>query len=299
MKLRTLPCRVHGGNFSVPVKRGRPPVKCGGEYPTCTKAGENAKPRESRSAKSGWCRCDEQGNEPHERGIEGCKYADDSVAVQEAADRKSYIKRVAREDRERREAPYRVAAAEKPRTAVQNARVEPQKTKARAVPCEAALAAKKSLEAQGWTVNGRAWIDPVEIAPGETLGGVYCTEIMAARGEERITINWRGDKLVDQQYSMWDMEQPQNNDMPEKGLSSEFDEYTDRELVSAMAGQKVTWWNKLGKNKETAYCPDSVKIVHVYNGIGDETPADRVVTIVDHGGTGFRSFRVGQLLKIG
>ncbi len=275
MKLRTITCREHDGTFSIPVKRGRPPVRCGGEYPACDKA-ETAKPakRVSRSAKSGWCRCDAQGNEPHERGIEGCQY----YAPVEPE----------------------VAKAERPRKAVQKPRTEPEKPKARAVPCEAALTAKKSLEAQGWTVNGRAWIDPVEIAPGETLGGVYCTEIMAARGEERITINWRGDKLVDQQYSMWDMEQPQKNEMPEKGISSEFDEYTDRELVEAMAGQQVTWWNKLGKNKETAYCPDSVKIVHVYNGIGDETPADRVITIVDsRGGTGYRSFRVGQLLKIG
>lgn len=30
--------------------------------------------RESRSAKSGWCRCPEMNKEPHERGSEGCKY---------------------------------------------------------------------------------------------------------------------------------------------------------------------------------------------------------------------------------
>lgn len=287
MAMRTLPCRLHGGNFTIEAKRGRPPTKCGGDYPACTKAGTVKPERVSRSLKSGWCRCNEQGNEPHERGIEGCKY----YAPVEPE--------VAKAERPRK-------TAQKPRTAVKPVVATEDPGDGKRVDRRAILAAtvalameaKAKLEAQGWTCEGRGWVDPVEIN-GKDMGGVPYAELIAARGEERITLHWSGDKLVSQQYSLWDMEQPQKNDMPEEGISSEFDEYTDKELVARMAGQRVTWWNKLGKNKETAFCPDTVKVAHAYNGVGDETPADRIITICDRGSGGFRSFRVGQLLKIG
>lgn len=102
MEHRKVQCREHGGTFQIPVKRGRPPTKCN-ETNVCTMAGkrtgkyrpvtkentataaqkrEAAKPKPTlrgvnRSAlrTTGWCRCDEQGGERHEKGIEGCKYA--------------------------------------------------------------------------------------------------------------------------------------------------------------------------------------------------------------------------------
>lgn len=333
MKLRTLPCRTHGGNFSVPVKRGRPPVKCGGEYPECDQAG-TAKPanRVSRSAKSGWCRCGTRSTDPaHERGIEGCKYyapVEPEVAKAEKTrtTKSGWCKCNGRPGiapshkrgidgcvhftvAEVRAAKRRLAAAEKPSKAltevhtpeeIREAKSAAQKGSQAIIGATVALAmdAKAKLEAEGWTCAGRAWVDPVEIN-GKSMGGVPWAELIASRGEEMITLRWAGDKLKDQQYSLWNMEQPGQNEMPEKGISSEFDEYTDKELVARMSGQRVTWWNKLGKNKETAECPDSVRIAHAYNGIGDETPADRIVTFVCHNGGGYRSFRVGQLLKIG
>lgn len=289
MKMRTLPCREHGGNFTVPMKRGRPPVRCGGEYPACDQAA-TAKPvkQVSRSEMAGWCSCaviNRRRN--HERGIEGCKYYAPVEPEVQAAERPR-------------------KTAHKPRTATNTAVVTEDPGDGKRVDRRAILAAtaqlafdaKAKLEAEGWTCKGRAWVEPVEIN-GKDMGGVPWAELIAARGEEMITLLWAGDKLKDQRYQLWNMEQPQKNEMPEKGISSEFDEFSDKELVARMAGQRVTWWNKLGKNKETAECPESVKIAHAYNGIGDETPADRIITFVDHGGGGYRSFRVGQLLKIG
>lgn len=272
MATKSLPCRLHGGTFTIEAKRGRPPVKCGGDYPECSKAGATEKPARVRGSKTRPAKPLTEVHSPTER-------------------RKA------------------VAAAQKPRRRVETAQVveetpeevsTPDKRSVMAATVALAQEAKDKLVAQGWTVTGRGYVDPVEVSPGTTVGGVPCAELIAARGDERITMHWRGDKLVDQQYSLWDMEQPHKNEMPEKGISSKYDEFTDKELVAEMAGQRVTWWNKLGKNKEVAYCPpDSVKIAHCYNGAGDETPADRIVTIVDHGGTGYRSFRVGQILKIG
>lgn len=281
MATKSLPCRLHGGMFTIEARRGRPPVKCGGDYPECSKAGATEKPRTRVVTKENTPSAAQKGRPQARPGSEAAKRA----------------------------AKRPVAAAQKPRRRVETAQVveetpeevpTPDARSVMAATVALAQEAKDKLVSQGWTVTGRGYVDPVEVSPGTTVGGVPCAELIAARGDERITMHWRGDKLVDQQYSLWDMEQPHKNEMPEKGISSKYDEFTDKELVAEMAGQRVTWWNKLGKNKEVAFCPpDSVKIAHCYNGAGDETPADRIVTIVDHGGTGYRSFRVGQILKIG
>lgn len=314
MATRTLPCRLHGGNFTIEAKRGRPPTKCGGDYPACTKAGTAKTEPVSRSAKSGWCKCPQMKRQAHERGVEGCKYyapVEPEVVKAEKATTLRQLKRHVQNAVTESHGKRAVAAqkARKPLDQVHTPEETREAKKAAQGPTEAhksimgatvalAMAAKAKLEAQGWTCEGRGWVEPVEIN-GKDMGGTPYAELHASRGEERIWMIWAGDKLKEQQYSLWDMEQPQKNEMPEEGISSEFDEWTDAEIVRHMAGKKVTWWNKLGKNKETAHCPESVKIVHNYDGVGNETPADRIITICDHGGTGFRSFRVGQLLKIG
>lgn len=312
MATKTLPCRLHGGTFTIEAKRGRPPVKCGGDYPACSKAGTVKPEHVSRSAKSGWCKCANRPGLPpsHARGVEGCKYytpVDPEVAKTERVS----LRRLKRDVQNAVTEAHgrRARAAQKPRKPLDQVHTPEETREAKAATQRGnqailsatvalAMEAKAKLEAQGWTCEGRGWVDPVEIN-GKAMGGTPWAELIAARGEEMITLRWTGDKLVDQQYSLWDMEQPHKNEMPEEGISSEFDEYTDKELVARMAGQRVTWWNKLGKNKETAFCPDTVKVAHAYNGVGDETPADRIITICDRGSGGFRSFRVGQLLKIG
>lgn len=309
METRTLSCRLHGGTFTIEAKRGRPPVKCGGNYPKCTEfeGTEGVSRTTTKTArrtrvvtKENTPSAAQKGRPQARPGSEAAKK--EHVSLKQL---KRDVQSAVTQAHERR-----AVAAQKPRKAltevhtpeeIREAKATAQKGSQAILGATVALAmeAKAKLEAQGWTCEGRGWVDPVEVSPGKTVGGVPCAELIASRGDERITLLWRGDKLVDQQYSLWDMEQPHKNEMPEVGISSEFDEWSDKELVEYMAGKKVTWWNKLGKNKETAYVPETVKIAHNYNGVGDETPADRIVTIVDHGGTGYRSFRVGQLLKIG
>lgn len=323
MATKTLPCRLHGGTFTIVAKRGRPPVKCGGDYPQCTKAGTVKTEHVSRSLKSGWCKCNViNGKVAHERGVEGCKYyapvepevvkAEKTTTLRQlkrhvqnevtkAHGRRAVVAQTSRKASEHGEGGTGTNYAVQADSVAVKDPGDGKRVDRNAILSATvahAMAAKAKLEAQGWTCEGRGWVDPVEIN-GKAMGGVPWAELIAARGEEMITLRWSGDKLVDQQYSLWDMEQPHKNEMPEEGISSEFDEYTDKELVARMAGQKVTWWNKLGKNKESAFCPDTVKVAHAYNGVGDETPADRIITICDRGSGGFRSFRVGQLLKIG
>jgi hypothetical protein len=59
------------------------------------------------------------------------------------------------------------------------------------------------------------------------------------------------------------------------------------------------WWNRIAQGEEKATLPSRVQVTHTYNGVGDETPADRVITFVDMAGSGYRSFRVGALMRIG
>ena len=152
-----------------------------------------------------------------------------------------------------------------------------------------AMAAKQRLEAQGWLCKGRGWLeDEHEFAT-----------LTATRDEETIIMHWNDGQLIQQDYSLWH-EAPSANGKPRGSLSFAPDECTDRELVRALAGCKVTWWNVLGQKEETAIiAPESIKIEHAYNGHGDETPGDRIVKFIEHGGAGYRAFRMAALLKVG
>jgi hypothetical protein len=147
------------------------------------------------------------------------------------------------------------------------------------------MAAKEKLEALDWVVSGNA--------KGESAG------LTAVRGEEMITMLWLEGRCIDQQYSLWS-EMPAENGKPADKLTFDPDECTDRELVRALSGMKVTWWNKLGAYEETAIIdPQRIQVEHSYSGIGDESPGDRIVKFIDKGGQGFRAFRVAALLKVG
>lgn len=156
------------------------------------------------------------------------------------------------------------------------------------------IVAKERLEAQGWLCQGRGWKDHYNGRDNASL-----VELTATRSEETIIMHWTDGELIQQDYSLWS-EAPSANNKPAGSLSFNPDECTDRELVRALAGCKVTWWNVLGqKEEEATIAPESIKIEHAYNGHGDEQPSDRIVKFIEHGGAGFRAFRVGALLKVG
>lgn len=152
-----------------------------------------------------------------------------------------------------------------------------------------AKVAKEHLEAQGWTVTGKAWAEDHH----------QFASITGARGDETIIMHWNDGQLIAQHYSLWS-EVPRENNKPKGALTFDPDECTDRELVRALSGMRVTWWNKLGQLEETAVIgPNKITIEHAYSGTGDETPGDRIVKFTDHSGAGFRAFRVAALLKVG
>jgi hypothetical protein len=133
-----------------------------------------------------------------------------------------------------------------------------------------------------------------------TAQGPDMIEMTATRGEELLTIVWQAGSLFSQNYSLWSTMKPSDNGMPKHSLPFDPDELSDSELIRALSGMEVTWWNRIAKASESAtVSPDKVNITHAYNATGDEVPGDRVVTFVDHSGSGFRSFRAGALLKIG
>lgn len=169
-----------------------------------------------------------------------------------------------------------------------------------------AFDARKALEPHGWQVKGRGGIDP-RLDSG-TASREAWAEVIATRGEEMITLRWVNGKLVNQAYSLWNTDKPQKNNQPRSRLSFNPEEMTDLELVRELRGQRVHWWNPLGKRVEHAVMPHlpehKIKVDHLFteeHGEMDEAPGSRVISFVDqtpnHGQ--FRAFRIGALLKIG
>jgi hypothetical protein len=154
----------------------------------------------------------------------------------------------------------------------------------------AAIPARDLLEPLGWATAGKGWIDE----RGMSHATLACT-----RGAELLILTWEGGALIDQNYTLWDTTKPRNNGMPPHELDFEPDETSDRELARRITGMQVTWWNRIARNTETAIVGSKVEIRHVFNGSGDETPGERVITFADHGGAGFRSFRADALMRIG
>lgn len=150
--------------------------------------------------------------------------------------------------------------------------------------------ARARLVDLGWTVQGRAWF-------AKDAG---YAEITATRGDETLIMRWSQGALEHQHYALWDVDRPASNNTPDNDLPFDPDEIPDSELVKILAGMRVTWWNKLAQSKECEVASaQTIEITHAYNGIGDETPADRIVKFVAMNGGGFRAFRLGALLKIG
>lgn len=228
-------CRTHnGGVFSIPPRKGRPPVRCTEQYP-CDKV--NTASTSNRGAIAA------------------------RVGASEASNRaKQLAKSITR--------PAEPA-------------VNPN------VPL--AMAAKAQLEAVGWLVKGKAFIDDE---------GTPYVHLVASRGPETLVIEWQNGKLLSQQYAL-EFIKPSENGYPARQLSFDPAELTDSELVRMIRGMKVQWWNTIASSTETAVIGDKVTIEHMFFTSGDEDNTKRIVKFIDHSGGGFRAFHVSALLKVG
>lgn len=307
MTLKSITCREHGGTFSIEAKRGRPPVRCGEQtngmvYPLCDMA-----PRAQSKR-----RVTEALEKPEvQEKVKGLTLAQWRKAAKDAGFGAATINRMKTPGQFRQllgivgdvarvtagkaaEEIAQVTAARHPEVVARRSRKAAQpasEVETRVNPSvPKAHAAKAQLEPLGWTVTGTASFE----------GEDGLARITGSRGDELIIIVWRNGLVASQEYILWNTDVPKKNNAPARKLPFDPDEMTDAELVRVIAGMKVTWWNKLGTFAETAIVSkDNVKITHAYSGTGDETPADRVITFVDMNGEGFRSFRVGALLKVG
>lgn len=270
MVLKPLTCRTHGGIFKVERRRGRPPVKCTPDN-KCTRAnGEQVTDRAEtkrviKDAKSNGASVTVK--------TEYKTQAVNSRAAETASKIKNNRARKAKTRRDRK--PQPVVTVQNPSLPL-------------------ALAAKERLTALGWQVKGKGGTDGAAV-------------ITAVRGEELLTITWQDGKKTDQQYSIWDTLRPAENGHGQPGTQVKFsmEEISDKELADLIRGQKVTWWNRLGSSQETAVVSaKSIKVEWIFKTDDDghhedPTPLDRILTFVDPSGGGYRSFRLGALLKVG
>lgn len=271
MEYKQIQCREHGGMFSVPVRRGRPPVKCSDDN-VC----DAARKRKQSPAAAARAVIAKNAN-PRNNG--GRRPAT-------AANARSTKRQVSMEEQvtETRRAAKNSHNRFKP---VPTAATPAVVTNNPSIPL--AHAAKRALEPHGWKCEGRGWVD---------TEGKYAS-VVATRGEETISLLWTDGKLTSQDYSLWDSDKPKSNSQPKSRLNFIPDEMTDRALVKELTGRKLTWWNKIGKSADSDRIrPESkITVSHVFTGVGsDEDLDDRQITFV--GETGFRTIRVSQLLKV-
>lgn len=276
MSDKTLTCEQHGGTFVVPSSRGRYPSVCGGKYMTCDATA--GKPKRQ----PGTSRPERVASEIKSRRI---KDADGKMSKSRASiTREANLRAVA-------ERTAQTLAGKLPTPAANGSRksVEPR---SHPNPCVAlAYAARERLEPLGWVVTARGWMDDDS----------SFASLTASRDTELISLYWQDGMLTDQNYNLWNTEVPAANGKPKtrESFMPEFDEMSDREVVQRLAGMRVEWWNSLGQSIERGTIGDNVKITHAYSGTGDEVPGDRVINFIDHDGSGYRSFRMSALMKIG
>lgn len=263
MTIKSLTCREHGGIFKVQAKRGRPPVKCSADN-VCTRfegTGKSARALEPITQ-------DER--KRNSKAVRGSHLPNALTDVGERM-RQEYMSKLSEPAPE---APNKAPES----NANGRSGYGPTATKARQ--------AKSLLEAQGWVVSGKG--------KGEQA------TLTASRGEETLFLTFRDGELMEQNYMLWNVDTPKANGTPGNSLSFDPDELTDREIVHVLSGMKVTWWNRIAQAEQTAIVsPTKIQIEHSFAGIDDESPADRVVKFIDHGGRGFMAFRLGALLKVG
>lgn len=286
MKYTQIQCRDHGGMFRIPVQRGRRPVRCGIQssgktYPSCDMAVKSRggfKPQDSIPKASG-------GRRP--------------AKVAKAAS-----------SRENNPAKGRTVqmSAKAPKRAQRSAEAAP--VVVRHNPSVVlAKATRDLLTPLGWECRGRAWFgeDGVTNEMGDFVETGFA-EVIARRGDELLRIVWQNGKPISQDYSLWDPDKaPAANGKPKSRLPWNPDEMSDSELVNALMGKEIEWWNKTKQGKEKAVVSlRQVKVEHVFYGQTDADDEEnsehkepmRIVTFVDPTGGGFRSFHVDALMKV-
>ena len=293
MVLKQLTCREHGGTFTVEARRGRPPVRCSPDN-VCASVAANAKvrvihkePVVSTPAEQNLSTMTFPELRAYARSIglsTGTKLTN-RPALRNAI--RKYLKPADAEVVAHFESAKLVGGPIMPAKRADTA----LGTKG----ISAMHAAWQRLEELGWKVSMLSSADQHD--PTIT---VIPPSLTATRGEETISLAWDNTgNLLSQDYHLWS-EKPSRNNKPASKLPFDPDEVSDRELVRMLAGVKITWWNVLAGAEETAVVnPQSVKVAHAYDGHGDEQPADRVLTFVATGAGGFRSVRIGALLKVG
>lgn len=259
MQYKQIQCNEHGGMFKVPVKRGRPPSKCNPQNP-CSMVKAQKGPRTKTEAVARRTAQTRQGKMP------------------------TPVKRAASSRQTRKVTP----------------RTEPAKKATKSTPAASdvvvthnpsivlAKHARDLLEPQGWELHGRAWTDEEDA----------WAEVTGSRGTESIAIRFLNGKFQSQDYSLWDPDKtPGQNGMPKINLPFDPNEMSDGELAKELAGRKVTWWNRIGKNQETAIIGNKFQIHHYYEGTDESS---RQVTFVDqtNGQYKFRSFNVDALMRV-
>lgn len=147
-----------------------------------------------------------------------------------------------------------------------------------------AMTAKERLTAVGWECAGKASED--------------FAELVCSRGEESLVMRWDAGTLTSQQYDM-NSPNPNRNGIPPHRLNFDPTEVTDGELANLIRGMPIKWWNTLGSSEESAIVGNKVTVTHTFVGSGDTDNSKRVITFIDHGGGGFRSFHAEALLKVG
>lgn len=157
-----------------------------------------------------------------------------------------------------------------------------------------AMHARGQLEPLGWALTGKAWFDEDD--------GVGWAEVSGKRGVELIHLWFRDGQLHSSDYTLWDAAKESTNGRPKSRLPFNPDEMSDAELAAALRNRKVTWWNRIGKSRETAVVGEKFKIENNFNYKSNEDDEGeeylRIVTFVDKHGGGFRSFNVHALLKV-
>lgn len=265
MAMRTLNCETHGGTFDMPQRRGRYPRNCSENNPC---AMHNGTKRKSNASSDNPVVPEElRGMSLSELrkhaltiGMSSATRLDNRSALQRAIVRFT----------------SKNVKSSKPEKPVTNDDHVTSRTTAR-------------LLSLGWKVE----------PPRHTSMGTLLT---AVRGEELITLTWdNSGMLVKQDYNLWS-DVPKRNiaGMPAPRLDFNPDEIPDAELVARLRGKQIKWWNSLARSNETAVISGArVGIQHVFDGLDSESPADRVITFCDARAGGFRSFRLGALLRVG
>lgn len=307
--MKELICRSHGGTFRVPVKRGRQPVRCKPDN-HCTRSyvDDNGvlKGSDERGGVKMGTVAPAFSDSPAsvqpsrvERAASAMKNAGTGPYAAKTADTAPAFSSMSNKELQQYAFKHSISLTGITKRSEAIARVSASLAEARRAYNEQLSAAPSPNAQPDWITSALRRLTPLGWHVS-CVRGAHEYELTAVRDAELLIMRSQldGSELT-QHYSLFS-DNPNENNVPAHGLRFDPDEVPDKELISRIAGCKVTWWNTLSRATETAVIPKTgAKIEHNYDGIGDEAPSDRIVKFVDAAGSGFRAFRLGALLRIG